>query len=42
MVANAQATNKKVVNADLWFGATVLSANAGATTAGVVKVGTSQ
>jgi hypothetical protein len=42
VVADDQAKNRQIVNADLWFGATVLSANAGATTAGVVKVGTSQ
>lgn len=41
VVADDQAKNRQIVNADLWFGATVLSANAGATTAGVVKVGTS-
>ena len=40
VVANAQATNKKVVNADLWFGCATQSANAAATTAGIVKVGT--
>jgi len=41
VVADDQTLNRQIVNADLWFGATVLSANAGATTAGVVKVGTS-
>jgi hypothetical protein len=42
VLADDQALNRQIVNADLWFGGTVLSANAGATTAGVVKVGTSQ
>lgn len=41
VVADDQDLNRQIVNGDLWFGATVLSANAGATTAGVVKVGTS-
>lgn len=41
VVAEDQATNKRVTNADLWFGAYAISANAGATTAGVIKVGTS-
>ncbi len=40
VVANAQANNKKIVNADLWFGCAVLSANAAASTAGIIKVGT--
>lgn len=40
VVANDQATNRIVVNGDLWFGACTLSANAGATTAGIIKVGT--
>ncbi len=40
VVADDQAANKIVVNGDLWFGAAVVSANAGATTAGVIKVGT--
>ena len=40
VVANSQATNKKVVNADLWFGCATQSANAAASTAGIVKVGT--
>lgn len=40
VVASVQATNKLVVNADLWFGSIAQSANAGATTAGIVKVGT--
>lgn len=38
VVANDQCHNRRIVNADLWFGVTVLSANAGATTAGVVKI----
>lgn len=41
VVAEAQGTNTRVVNADLWFGAYAISANAGATTAGIIKVGTS-
>lgn len=40
VVAEDQATNKQVVNGDLWFGAAVVSANAGATTPGIIKVGT--
>jgi len=40
VVAEDQATNKQVVNGDLWFGAATVSANAGATTAGIIKVGT--
>ena len=40
VVANDQGTNRQVCNADLWFGAAILSANAAATTAGVIKVGT--
>ncbi len=40
VVANVQATNKKIVNADLWLGASTLSANAAATEAGIIKVGT--
>ena len=40
VVAEDQATNKQVVNADLWFGVATVSANAGATTAGIIKVGT--
>lgn len=42
VVADDQDLNRQIVNGDLWFGATVLSANAAATQAGVVKVGTSQ
>lgn len=38
--ANDQTHNRIVVNADLWFGTAVLSAPAGATTAGAVNVGT--
>lgn len=34
-------TNTVVVGADLWFGCAVVTANAGATTAGIVNVGTS-
>ena len=41
VVADDQGLNRQIVNGDIWFGATVLSANAGAATAGVVKVGTS-
>ena len=40
VVADDQATNRQIINADLWFGCTVLSANAAATTPGVIKVGT--
>jgi hypothetical protein len=40
VVADKQDTNKVIVNADLWFGTAVLSAPAGATIAGIVKVGT--
>ena len=40
VIADDQAHNKRVANADLWFGAVLLSANAGATTAGAIKVGT--
>lgn len=40
-VADDQAHNRIVCNADIWFGATLISANAAATTAGVIKVGTS-
>lgn len=41
VIADDQAHNKRVANADLWFGAYLISANAAATTAGAVKVGTS-
>ena len=40
VVADDQSANRLVVNADLWFGTTVLSAPANAATAGAVKVGT--
>ena len=40
VIADDQAHNKRVANADLWFGAYLISANAAATTAGAVKVGT--
>lgn len=40
VVANDQGHNRKVINGDLWFGAIALSSNAGATTAGIIKVGT--
>lgn len=40
VVASDQKTNKIVVNGDLWFGACALSANAAATSAGIIKVGT--
>ena len=40
VIADDQAHNKRVANADLWFGAYALSANAAATTAGAIKVGT--
>lgn len=38
VLANDQAHNRKVLSADLWFGAKVLSANAAATQAGVIKI----
>ena len=41
VIADDQVHNKRVANADLWFGAYLISANAGATTAGAIKVGTS-
>lgn len=41
VVADDQEHNRNIVNGDLWFGAIALSANAGATTAGIIKVGTS-
>lgn len=40
VVADDIARNRRVVNADLWFGAAVLAANAAATTPGAIKVGT--
>lgn len=40
VVADDQAKNRLVCNGDIWFGATLISANAAATTAGVIKVGT--
>lgn len=40
VVASDSAKNRLIVNADLWFGCTVQSANAGLTTAGVVKIAT--
>lgn len=40
VVASDNAKNRLIVNADLWFGCTVQSANAGLTTAGVVKIAT--
>ena len=40
VVADDQATNKEVVNGDLWFGVAAVSANAAATTPGIIKVGT--
>lgn len=40
VIASDQATNKLVANADLWFGVATQSANAGATTAGIINVGT--
>jgi len=41
VMATDQAHNRRVANADLWFGAYLISANAGATTAGAINVGTS-
>ena len=40
VVANDQKHNRVVVNGDLWFGVCAKSANAGATEAGIIKVGT--
>ena len=40
VVADDQEHNRIVVNGDLWFGACVKSANAAATEAGIIKVGT--
>ncbi|MBQ4385674.1 MAG: hypothetical protein II823_07145, partial [Kiritimatiellae bacterium] len=40
VVANDQKLNRVVVNGDLWFGVCAKSANAGATEAGIIKVGT--
>lgn len=40
VVADDQATNREIINADVWFGATVLSANAAASTKGIINVGT--
>ena len=40
VVANDQKLNRIVVNGDLWFGVCAKSANAAATEAGIVKVGT--
>ena len=41
VLAEDQATNKQVVNGDLWFGAAAISASANATTTkGIIKVGT--
>lgn len=41
VVASDQATNREVVNGDLWFGCAAVSASANATTThGIIKVGT--
>ena len=40
VVADDQKNNRIVANADLWFGVAALSANAAATTKGIIKVGT--
>ena len=40
VVAEDQKLNRQVVNGDLWFGGATVSANATATTAGIIKVGT--
>ena len=40
VVADDQKLNRVVVNGDLWFGVCAKSANAGATEAGIIKVGT--
>lgn len=41
VIASVQATNKLIANADLWFGCATQAAPAGASTAGIIKVGTS-
>ncbi len=41
VVADDQAKNRQVVNGDVWIGAAVQSSAAAATTAGIIKVGTS-
>ena len=40
VIANEQSTNRLVANADLWFGVVTKSANAAASEAGIIKVGT--
>jgi len=40
VVAEDQKLNRQIVNGDLWFGVIAQSANAAATTAGIIKVGT--
>jgi len=40
VIADDQATNKRVANADEWFGCYILSSNAASTTAGAIGVGT--
>lgn len=40
VVADDQARNRLITNADIWFGTKVLASNAGATSAGAIKVGT--
>ena len=40
VVADDQAANRQIVNADFWFGCTVQTCAAAATTPGIIKVGT--
>lgn len=40
VVASEQATNRLIVNGDLWFGVITAGANAAASTAGIINVGT--
>lgn len=40
VVADDQDDNRIIANADIWFGVAALSSNAGATTPGIIKVGT--
>jgi len=40
VIADDQAKNRQVANADLWFGATTIDAPAAATSAGIINVGT--
>ena len=40
VVAEEQSLNRQVVNGDIWFGVATVSSNAGATTPGIIRVGT--